>query len=103
MATVPESARRFMSGLVERARRSRKTFVFPEGSDARVREAAGRLARDGVVNPVLIGPKPADAAPGITYIDPAHAAALEKYAGIYYERRRARGITQVEALEVARR
>jgi hypothetical protein len=61
MATIPESARLFMSGLIERARRQKKTIVFPEGSDSRVREAAARLSRDGVVNPVLIGPKPPDA------------------------------------------
>ena len=103
MATIPESARLFMSGLVERARRHKKTIVFPEGSDPRVQEAAAHLARDGVVNPVLIGSKPAAAAPGVTYIDPAHATALEKYAALYYERRRAKGTTQVEALEIARR
>src|SRR5579872_2831459 len=103
MATIPESARHFMSGLIERARRQKKTIVFPEGPDPRVREAAARLARDGVVNPVLIGPKPTDAAAGVTFIDPAQAASLEKYAAVYYERRRARGITQVEAHEIARR
>ena len=103
MATLPESARLFMSGLIERARRQKKTIVFPEGSDPRVREAAARLARDGVVNPVLVGPKSADASAGVTFVDPAHAPALEKYAAVYYERRRSRGITQVEALDVARR
>ena len=102
MAPIPESARLFMAGLIERARLRKKTIVFPEGSDPRVREAAARLARDGVVNPVLIGPKPTGASAGVTFIDPAHAPALEKYAAIYYERRRARGITQVEALEAAR-
>jgi len=102
MAAIPESARLYMSGLVERARRLQKTIVFPEGSDPRVREAAARLARDGVVKPVLLGPRPPDVAAGVTFVEPAHAAALEKYAAIYYERRRARGIAQVEALEIAR-
>ena len=49
MAAIPESASIFMSGLVERARKRKKTIVFPEGSDPRVLEAAARLARDGVV------------------------------------------------------
>jgi phosphate acetyltransferase len=92
-----------MSGLIERARRRKMTIVFSEGADPRVREAAARLARDGVVNPVLIGPKPAGGAPGVTFLDPAHSPALEKYAAVYYERRRAKGITQVEALEIASR
>lgn len=103
MAAIPESATRFMAGLVDRARAHPKTIVFPEGSDARVREAASRLARDGVVRPILLGPKPADAPPGVIFLDPAHAPALEKYAAVYYERRRAKGITQVEAAEIARR
>jgi phosphate acetyltransferase len=102
MAAIPESATRFMAGLVECARQRKKTIVFPEGSDPRVREAAARLARDGVVRPVLLGPKPADAPPGVTFLDPAHAAAVGKYAAIYYERRRAKGVTEVEAAGIAR-
>jgi len=103
MATTPESAARFISGLLQRARQRPKTIVFPEGSDARVREAAARLARDGVVRPVLVGAKPAEAPPGVTFLDPARAPAIDKYAAIYYERRRAKGVTQVEAAEIARR
>ena len=97
MAAIPESATRFMAGLVECARQRKKTIVFPEGFEPRVREAAARLARDGVVRPVLLGPKPADAPPGVTFLDPAHAAAVDKYAAIYYERRRAKGVTAGEA------
>jgi len=47
MADIPESARAFMSGLIERARKLKKTIAFPEGSDPRVLEAAARLAREG--------------------------------------------------------
>src|SRR4029077_17654170 len=107
MAAIPESATSFMSGLIERARKLKKTIVFPEGSDPRVLEAAGRLAREGVVKPVLIGAKPAGfpegSAEGVAFIDPAKSPLLGKYTALYYERRRAKGITQVEAAEVARR
>ncbi|HLK51438.1 MAG TPA: phosphate acetyltransferase [Bryobacteraceae bacterium] len=103
MAAVPESAKLFMAGLIDRARRRRRTIVFPEGSDARVQEAAVRLARDGVVNPVLIGAKPKNPAAGLTFVDPAHAPTAEKYSALYYERRRSKGIAQVEAAEIARR
>ncbi len=102
MAT-PESAARFVAGVIERARQKRRRIVFPEGSDARVVEAAARLARDGVLEPWLVGPKPANAAEGIRFADPAHWPALDKYAGLYYERRRSKGVTQVEAAEVARK
>ncbi|SRR5579883_787509 len=103
MASIPESAQQYISGLIERARRHTKTIVFPEGSDLRVQQAAARLARDGVVHPVLVGRRPADAPAGVQYVDPEHNPALEKYAALYYERRRAKGVTQVEALEVARK
>lgn len=102
MAAVPESAKIFLAGLVERARKRKKTIVFPEGSDPRVLEASARLARDGVVQPVLVGPKPANAPAGVTFADPAQSPALDRYAVLYYEQRRSKGITQVEAAEAAR-
>src|SRR5262245_21901569 len=104
MAEIPESAKQFMSGLIERARRLKKTIAFPEGTDKRVLEAAARLARDGIVRPVLIGPKPANAPEGVQFIDPAADTRLAaKYAALYHERRRAKGITQVEAEAIARK
>src|SRR5476649_2207695 len=57
MAAIPESAKLFMPGLIERARKLKRTIVFPEGTDPRVLEAAARLAREGVVKLVLIGPR----------------------------------------------
>ena len=103
MAAIPESATRFMAALIQRARKLKKTIAFPEGNDARVVEAAARLARQGLARPVLIGPKPANAPEGVTFVDPAQSPLLKKYAAIYYERRRAKGITQVEATAIARR
>jgi phosphate acetyltransferase len=90
----PESAVAFMSGLIDRARKARRRIVFPEGEDPRVQAAAGRLAKDGIVQPLLVGP---------AGIDPRRSDAARKYARIYYERRRAKGVTQVEAAEIATR
>ena len=92
-----------MSGLIERARKLKKTIVFPEGNDPRVIEAAARLAREGVVRPVLIGPKPPNAGDGVSFADPATSPLLNRYAALYYERRRAKGITQVESAVIARK
>lgn len=103
MAAIPESARLFMSGLIDRARKLRKTIAFPEGADPRVLEAAARLARDGVVKPVLIGAPAGNPPEGVKFVDPAGSPALAKYTALYYERRRAKGITQMEAAEVARK
>src|ERR1035441_2136888 len=111
MAAIPESARSFMSGLVARARKLKKTIVFPEGSDARGRpaspgppkrkktsvsregsaarvlQAAARLVAEGAAKPVLIGPRPANAPEGVTFVDPARSPLVEKDAAPYYERR----------------
>jgi phosphate acetyltransferase len=102
MAAIPESASVFMAGLIERARRLQKTIVFPEGSDPRVLEAAARLARDGVVKPVLVGPQPQNSPAEVRFADPTRWPFAEKYAALYYERRRAKGITQAEAAGMAR-
>src|ERR1041385_4287535 len=96
---IPESARQFMSGLIERARKLKKTIAFPEGNDPRVVEAAARPAREGLVRPVLVG-KPVAGVEGVKFVDPAASPQLAKYAALYYERRRSKGITQVEAAEV---
>ena len=78
MAAIPESAKLFMSGLIERARKLKKTIAFPEGTDPRVLEAAARLAREGVVKPVLIGARPANAPEGVEFVDPATSPLVEE-------------------------
>src|SRR5439155_10623932 len=100
---VPESATAFLAGLIERARRSKKKIVFPEGSDPRVLNAAARLAHQGILQPILIAPRPDSAPEGVTFIDPEIFPAASKYAALYYERRRSKGITQIEAATIARR
>src|SRR5438552_3568556 len=100
---VPESATAFMAGLIARARRAAKRIVFPEGGDPRVLEAAGRLAREGILQPILIGARQERAPEGVTFIDPGSSPLASKYATIYHERRRAKGVTMMEASEIARR
>ena len=87
---VPASAAAFLAAQVERVRqlRKRQRIVFPEGSDPRVIDAAARLAREGLVEPILVG---RDVQPS------------DRYARLYYERRRSKGVTEVEALEISRR
>jgi len=102
---VTQSALDFMARQVERLRQSRqkKRIVFPEGGDVRVLAAAARLAREGLLEPVLVGPKPAASPEGVSFVDPETSPKLRNYASIYFERRRARGITELEAREVAAR
>jgi phosphate acetyltransferase len=101
---VPQAALDFMAGHIERLRqqKNKKRLVFAEGGDPRILEAAARLAREGLAAPILVGSAPPQALPGVTFVNPATAPNLRKYAALYYERRRARGATQMEAEKLAR-
>jgi phosphate acetyltransferase len=92
VSETPESATLFLARQVERLRRipKRKRIVFPEGGDPRVRQAASRLSKEGLVDPILISGTD----------DPRNAA---RYVDLYLERRRAKGITRIEAEAIARR
>jgi phosphate acetyltransferase len=84
---MPESATLFLARQVERLRRlPRKRIVFPEGDDPRIQAAAERLHRESLVDVILLKNNVTDS----------------KYADLYHQRRRAKGITQIEAAEVAR-
>jgi phosphate acetyltransferase len=103
--SLPPSAVEFMAGHIERARaqRPKMRVVFPESDDPRVVAAAERLKRDNLVEPILVGPRPAQAPAGVECIDPETSPKLNQYAALYWERRRSRGVTEVEARTIARR
>lgn len=61
-------------------------IAFPEGGDPRVVEAAARLRSSGLVEPVLV-----------------EGDAGDKHWRILYERRRAKGMTELEARALSRR
>jgi len=90
----------YLASLVDRARAQQCRIVFPEGDDPRVREACARLARDKVVRPILVSTN-TECAPGVTCSHPETSGHSERYAQIYYERRRHRGLTEAEAQQIA--
>lgn len=98
----PDSAVAFLAALIARARPLRKRIVFPEGHDPRVLEAAERLARESIVQPILIGNQPSPALPGVTFIDPEACDRARDYAALLYERRKDIGVTHPQAQELAR-
>jgi len=98
----PDSAAAFLAALIARARPLHKRIVFPEGHDARVIEAAERLARDNIVQPILIRNRPSNALPDVTFVDPVTCDRVRDYAALLYERRKASGVTHAEAQELAR-
>ena len=88
---LPESAAAFLAMNVERLRkiRPKRRIVFPEGDDPRVQAAAERLQREDLVTPMLLGTRGAIAEQD-----------ARKYARLYFERRRAKGVTEMEAGEI---
>lgn len=104
-SSIPRSAAQFLDVQTSRLKSlgTRKRIVFPEGDDPRVLTAAERLVTAQAVEPVLLASKPAAAPAGVRYIDPATCPDARKYAAILYERRRAKGMTEVEAEQLARK
>lgn len=101
---LPESASALLEDLRKRVRAlpAKKRIVFPEGGDPRVVAAAARLAGEGLVTPVLVA-KGSPSAPGVEHADPETCPRVKEYAAIYYERRRAKGVTEVEAAAIAKK
>jgi len=98
--------------LKNRARAHPQHIVLPEGEDRRAITAAAHVVQEGYAKITLLGRAKTIGAvaeelrvklDGVTLLDPATSPNLERYAQIYFERRRARGTTLEEACEIARR
>src|SRR5688500_11440863 len=99
-------ARGLMRGIINRATKSPKRIVFPEGEDLKVLRAAAQLVDDGIAHPVLLGSRARidglahDAnvdLEGIEVEDPATSAKREAYARFLWEKRQRRGMSLDEA------
>lgn len=101
---LPGTAARFLERQRERlgALAARPRIVFADGDDARVRAAAEELVRQGICEPVLVARATAGAGAALS-VHPAESPRLERYARLLWERKRARGVSENEALEMAAR
>jgi len=97
--------------MLARAKANPQRIVLPEGDEPRTLEAADILLRDKVAKLILIG-NPATiqqmaAEKGLTHIgeaqivDPKNNPDLAKYAGLLYDLRKAKGMTEEEATKKA--
>jgi phosphate acetyltransferase len=87
----------------------KKTIVLCEGEDKRVVEAAAEITKQGIAKIVLIGNAeeckkvaPEVDLTGVTLIDPLTSEKTQTYANILYEARKAKGMTEEEALKQAK-
>lgn len=103
---------KFVNDIVEKAKKGFKTIVLPEGEDDRVVEAAGVVVKEKIAKVILLGNseviKAKMQAKGIVsddieLINPENSANLQKYADLFYELRKDKGVTPEAALETAKK
>ena len=94
-----------------KARSDIKRIVLPEGDEPRTVKAARILKDESLCEPVLLGNREAieKAASengvdltGIETIDPVGADKLQSYADLFYDLRKAKGVTPEQALETVK-
>ncbi len=98
----------WMERFRARAKDLQRHIVLPEGRDDRTLQAAQLLLDQGLCRLTLLG-DPSDmttrgsalglSLQGAALMDPATSSLLPELAGAYYERRKAKGITEAQALE----
>ncbi|MFD2532211.1 phosphate acetyltransferase [Gracilimonas halophila] len=90
-----------ISEIRDRAKSKKKRIVLPRSSDPRVIEAAQFLLDHHLAEPILIKNRAGAQIPeNLTVIDPVSDERLKKYAHSFYERRKHKGISEAEAIDV---
>lgn len=101
----------FIQQIIDSAKTHDRNIVLPEGSDERVREAANIIAQEKIAKVTLLGSVEDISAwfkhkgysqDGITFINPETSEKVQEYADIFYEMRKAKGITPEQALDTVK-
>ncbi|MDE6491280.1 MAG: phosphate acetyltransferase [Muribaculaceae bacterium] len=93
--------------LTQRAKENPQRIVLPEGTEPRTLTAADRIIAEGIARPILIGDrddimKLADELhlnniSRATIVDPKDETVIDRYAPLYHQLRKSKGITMEEA------
>lgn len=97
----------FLEQICERAKKDIKTIVLPEGSDIRTVKAAAMAQEKGLANIILVGVEQdikklagdIDISK-VKVIEPEKSDKFEEYANIFYDMRKAKGMTLEKAREI---
>ncbi len=93
----------FIDQITEKAAKKKRRIVLPRSSDERVIKAAEFLRDEQLAKVVLIKNKGAEiSAKGIEVIDPETSSELSSYAEFFYQKRKHKGITKEQALEIVK-
>ena len=89
-----------MDSIKQKAKANVKHIVLAEGTEPRTVEAAGIIAKEGLAKVTLLGdPEEVNkvaagkSLEGVNIIDPEKSDKFEDYAKMFYELRKAKGIT----------
>lgn len=101
-----------MQQIIERAKQNKRRIVLPEGDEPRTLEAANYVLKEGIADLILIGDpaviKDMAKQKGFEHIDkavifdPATDPKMEQYANLLYELRKAKGMTEEQARDLAK-
>lgn len=101
----------YLNNLVQKAKQYQKTIVLPEGEDERILKAAHIIAEEEVANLIILGEetqikeyfaKNNWSMNRISVIKPETSPKLQDYANLLFELRKAKGMTEEQALETAK-
>lgn len=95
----------FIDTILAKAASDKQTIVLPEGDDERTLKAAEAILADDIADLVILGNAEAIeqsdyALDGATIIDPRTAPEREEFAAALFELRRAKGMTEEQALDL---
>jgi len=106
MTTTMTALSPIVSDIRRKAAALKKRVVLPEGEEKRTLKAAAILKKDGLCVPILLGnpdkarqiaeANGADIS-GIEIVDPSKDAKFKEYAAQYFELRKHKGISEIEA------
>lgn len=93
--------------LIDHAKASRQRIVLPEGYEPRTLSAADRIIADGIADVTLIGDPDEILAlakelkleniKNANFVNPADEKVIDRYAPLFYELRKSKGITMEQA------
>ncbi|HSR87624.1 MAG TPA: phosphate acyltransferase, partial [Pontiella sp.] len=101
----------FIQQIIDKAKVINRNVVLPEGNDDRILEAANIINQEQIASITLLGDIEKISAwytakgytlEGIRVINPETSEKLQEYADVFYELRKAKGITPEQALEAVK-
>lgn len=100
-------AKEVMRVFIHKAQKAPKRIVFPEGNEEKILRAAQIILDEEIATPILLGTririeeqaKVLDLdLTGAEIVDPVGAPKFDTYAGKYYDLRKRKGVTRIDAL-----